>query len=102
MFTSFAALLAPPLIASVTSASATGAAPSELAPTGKLRAGMNLSNALFTAKDADSGDLRGVSVDVMRELARRIGAEVEFVLYGTPGEVADAADQNAWDVAILA
>ena len=75
---------------------------SELVPTGKLRAGMNLGNTLFTRKDPASGELRGVSVDVMRELASRLGVPVEFVVYPTPGDVADAADKNAWDVAILA
>lgn len=74
---------------------------SELAPTGKLRAGMNLGNTLFTGKDA-SGELRGVSVDLMRELASRLGVDVEFVVHATPGDVADAVDKGTWDVAILA
>jgi polar amino acid transport system substrate-binding protein len=74
----------------------------ELAPTGKLRAGMNLGNALFTQKDPATGAVRGVSVDVMNELGRRLGVPVEFVMYATPGEVADAVDQGTWDVAILA
>jgi polar amino acid transport system substrate-binding protein len=78
------------------------AARTELAPTGKLRAGMNLGNALFTQKDSATGALRGVSVDLMRELGARLGVPVEFVMYDTPGQVADAADSNAWDVAILA
>jgi len=74
----------------------------ELIPTGKLRAGMNLGNALFTTKDAASSELRGVSVDVMRELASRLGVSVEFVVHATPGDVADAAGAGTWDVAILA
>ena len=41
----------------------------ELAPTGKLRAGMNLGNNLFTRKN-ESGELLGVSVDLMQELAK--------------------------------
>jgi len=78
------------------------AARAELAPTGKLRAGMNLGNTLFTTKDAATGELRGVSVDVMRELASRLGVPVEFVVHARPGDVADAADKGTWDVAILA
>jgi polar amino acid transport system substrate-binding protein len=74
----------------------------ELAPTGKLRAGMNLGNTLFTRKDAANGELRGVSVDIMRELASRLGVPVEFIVYATPGEVADTAQKGVWDVAILA
>ncbi len=78
------------------------AARAELAPTGKLRAGMNLGNVLFTTKDSATGELRGVSVDLMRELASRLGVPVEFVVHATPGEVADAVDKGTWDVAILA
>ena len=77
------------------------AARKELAPTGKLRGGMNLSNALFTKKDASS-ELYGVSVDLMRELGKRLGVDVEFVVWATPGEVADQAANNRWDVAVLA
>jgi len=85
-----------------TSPPVSDAARTELAPTGKLRAGMNLGNALFTKKDPASGELRGVSVDLMRELASHLGVPVEFVVHATPGEVADAADKGTWDVAILA
>jgi polar amino acid transport system substrate-binding protein len=63
---------------------------------------MNLGNTLFTGKDGASGELTGVSVDVMRELASRLGVPVEFVMYPTPGEVADAVAGEAWDAAILA
>ncbi len=78
------------------------AARSELAPTGKLRAGMNLENTLFTTKDAATGELRGVSVDLMRELASRLGVPLELVVHAQPGQVADAVDKGTWDVAILA
>ena len=74
----------------------------ELAPSGKLRAGMNLGNALFTTKDPATGELRGVSVDLMRELALRLGVTVDFVVHATPGDVADAVGKGTWDVAILA
>lgn len=74
----------------------------ELAPTGTLRPGVNLSNALFTGKDAATGELRGVSVDLMRELASRLGVPIDFVIYPTPGDVTDSVDSGDWDVAILA
>lgn len=81
---------------------APAAARAELAPEGKLRAGMNLGNTLFTQKDKATGDLQGVSVDLMRELALRLGVPVDFVVHATPGEVADASQKGTWDVAILA
>ena len=74
----------------------------QLASTGKLRAGMNLGNALFTKKNAATGELQGVSVDLMRELASRLEVPVEFVVYARPGDVADASVADAWDVAVLA
>jgi len=103
MIRMFAAVLATLLAAGCAmSPAAPEAARKELAPTGKLRAGMNLGNTLFTQKDTATGELRGVSVDIMRELAARLGVPLEQVVYPTPGEVADAVDRNAWDVAILA
>jgi polar amino acid transport system substrate-binding protein len=74
----------------------------DLAPTGTLRAGMNLSNTLYTMKDPATGELRGVAVDVMRELGSRLGVPVELVVHATPGDVADAVNKGTWDVAILA
>jgi len=73
----------------------------ELAPTGKLRAGMNLGNNLFTRKN-ESGELFGVSVDLMQELAKRLGVSLELVVYEQPGQVADDATKGVWDIAILA
>ena len=78
------------------------AARAELAPTGKLRAGMNTGNTLFTQRDPATGELRGVSVDLMRELASRLGVPLELVIHATPGQVADDAQKNTWDVTILA
>ena len=91
-----------PISGRTTSPIAPDAARSELAPTGKLRAGMNLGNALFTTRDVATDELRGVSVDVMRELASRLGVPVEFVVHATPGDVADASAAGTWDVAVLA
>jgi polar amino acid transport system substrate-binding protein len=76
------------------------AARQELAPAGKLRVGVNLGNFLLVGKGA-YGELRGIVPDLAQELARRLGAEVEFVLYPQAGEVADAATAGAWDVAFI-
>lgn len=86
----------------VTVTSVPDAARSELAPMGKLRAGMNLSNTLVTTKDAATGELRGVSVDWMRELPARLGVPVDFAVHAQPGDAVDSANKGAWDVAILA
>ena len=77
------------------------AARAQLTPTGKLRAALNLSNFLLVSKDAPDGRRRGIVPDLARELARRLGVEVEFIGYESPGKVADAAATGAWDVAFL-
>jgi polar amino acid transport system substrate-binding protein len=73
----------------------------ELAPTGVLRAGVNLSNFLLvTGKDAE-GMPTGVSPDIAAEIGRRLGVPVKLVPYKTPGELADAAESNAWDIGLI-
>lgn len=103
MFKQIALVLAMTLAAGCASGpEISAAARAELAPTGKLRAGMNLGNTLFTTKDPATGELRGVAVDLMNELGARLGVPVEFVMHATPGDVADAVGKGTWDVAILA
>lgn len=74
----------------------------QLAPAGKLRAAINLGNPVLAQKDAVSGELRGVSVDLARELGRRLGVPVEFVVFDAAGKVSDALKSGAWDIAFLA
>lgn len=81
-------------------ADASGAAKADLAPGGKLRAGINFSNKLLTAKDA-SGKPTGVALDLAHELGRRLGVPVEIVSYATPGDLADSAGTGNWDVGFL-
>jgi polar amino acid transport system substrate-binding protein len=76
------------------------AAKAELAPTGKLRAAINFGNTVLAQKDAATGEARGVSVDLARELGRRLGVPVELVTYDAAGKVTDAL--GAWDIAFLA
>ncbi len=73
----------------------------ELAPTGVLRAGINLSNFLLVTGESPAGDPQGVSPSMAREVARRLGAEVEYVTFKTPGELADAAGDDVWDIGLI-
>jgi polar amino acid transport system substrate-binding protein len=73
-----------------------------LAPGGKLRAAINLGNPVLAQRDAAGGPTRGISVDISRELARRLGLDVDLVVFDAAGRVADAAKTGAWDIAFLA
>lgn len=70
----------------------------ELAPTGTLRAGINLSNFLLVTGKAANGDPVGVSPDVAAEIARRLGVSIAYITYPDPGALADAADSAEWDI----
>ncbi len=74
---------------------------SDLAPTGKLRVGINYGNFLLVSKDPASGESRGIAVDMATELARRLGVAFEIIAYKGAGQMADAAKAGAWDVAFL-
>jgi polar amino acid transport system substrate-binding protein len=75
---------------------------SDLAPTGTLRAAINFGNPILATKDSSTGEPRGVSVDLSRELARRLGVPVQFVTYDAAGKVVEGLKSGAWDVAYVA
>jgi polar amino acid transport system substrate-binding protein len=74
---------------------------SELAPTGKLRVGINHGNFLLVTPGSTGPEPRGVAPDLGRELGRRLGVPVEFVDFDTAGKLGDAVRTGAWDVAFL-
>lgn len=75
---------------------------SDLAPTGKLRVGINYGNPVLAARDAIGGELRGVAVDLARELGVRAGLPLELVGYEAAGQMVEGLRAGAWDVAFLA
>ena len=70
----------------------------QLAPTGKLRAAINMSNFLLVTGRMPNGEPDGVSPDMARELARRLGVNCDLLQYKTPGEVSDDAATGKWDI----
>lgn len=74
----------------------------ELAPSGKLRAAINYGNPILATRDVVTGEPRGLSVDLARELARRVGLPVEFVIYTAAGKVVEGIKSGAWDIAFFA
>lgn len=69
-----------------------------LAPTGTLRAAINLSNFLLVTGKGTDGNPEGVSPDMARALADRLGVGLELLRFKSPGELADAAATGAWDI----
>jgi polar amino acid transport system substrate-binding protein len=79
------------------------AAMKELVPTGKLRAGIVYAPALsafFAVKDAD-GRPRGVTVDLVNELAQQLGVAPEFMVVPNSGLATDAVESGAIDVSFM-
>jgi polar amino acid transport system substrate-binding protein len=74
----------------------------DLVPTGKLRAAINLGNIVLVQKDQATGELRGVTIDLARELARRLAVPLELIQFDAAGKVFEAAKGGAWDIAFLA
>ena len=72
-----------------------------LAPTGKLRVGLQLANPLNAIRDSASGEMKGVGFDLGKELARRMGVPFEPVLYPSVGALLDSGKSGAWDVAFV-
>ena len=75
---------------------------SELAPTGKLRIGINYGNPVLATRDPSSGELRGVAVDLAHELGTRSGLPVELVAFESAGKMFEAVKTGEWDIAFLA
>ena len=70
----------------------------ELAPTGTLRAGINVGNFLLVTGRNSNGEPDGVSPALAAEIARRLGVPLTLVSYPDPGELADAAVRDEWDI----
>jgi polar amino acid transport system substrate-binding protein len=74
----------------------------ELAPTGTLRAAINLGNPVLARRDPTTGEPGGVSVDLARELGLWLAVPVRLVTFDAAAKVVAALASDAWDVAFLA
>ncbi|MGC1776886.1 MAG: transporter substrate-binding domain-containing protein [Xanthobacteraceae bacterium] len=74
---------------------------SELAPTGVLRAGINMSNFLLVTGKTAASDPVGVAPDMAAEIARRLEVPVAYVKFDRPSHLADAAGTNVWDIGLI-
>lgn len=72
----------------------------DLAPSGRLRAAINLGNPVLA--QGTPAAPTGVTVDLARELARRAGLPLDLVPFDAAGKVFEALKASAWDIAFLA
>lgn len=77
------------------------AAVAELSTTGKLRAAINFGNPIL-ANRGPGGEPVGVSVDLAREAAKRLGVPVELVTFTSAGNVVEAIKARTVDMAFVA
>src|SRR5262249_56792353 len=73
----------------------------EFAPSGTLRAAINQGNTVL-AQTGPNGEALGITVDLARELARRLGVPIELITFDAAGKVFDALKRGIWDIAFLA
>jgi polar amino acid transport system substrate-binding protein len=66
-----------------------------------LRAGINMSNFLLVSARRPDGGPAGVSPDMAAGVAACIGVPVRYVPYPRPGELADDAGNDAWDIGLI-
>ncbi|GAB3473740.1 ABC transporter substrate-binding protein [Polaromonas eurypsychrophila] len=74
---------------------------SALTPTGRLRASINLGNPILANRDA-AGLPVGVSIDLARELARRLGVESELVVSDSAGKSVEIVTADQADIGFFA
>ncbi len=72
------------------------------APTGTLRASINLGNPILANRDAASGQPVGVSIDLARGLAQVLGVPIELVVFDAAGKSVEALEQQQADIGFFA
>ena len=71
------------------------------APTGRLRASINLGNPILAGRDA-AGQAQGVSVDLARAFAERLGVALELVVFDNAGKSVEAVRAEQADIGFFA
>lgn len=72
------------------------------APTGTLRASINLGNPILANRDPATGEPVGVSLDLARGLAERLGVQLELVVFDAAGKSVEAVTANQADIGFFA
>lgn len=72
------------------------------APTGKLRASINLGNPILANKHPQTGEPFGVSIDLARAFAQRLGVKTELVVFDAAGKSVEAVRAEQADIGFFA
>ena len=73
-----------------------------LAPTGRLRASINLGNPILASTDPATGRARGISVDLAQALAERLGVPLETIEFPAATKSVDAVTGGLADIGFFA
>jgi len=73
-----------------------------LAPSGTLRVALNLGNPVLVQTDAATGEPKGVTVDLARELGRRLDVPIELNRFDAAGKSFEALKAGKVDIVFLA
>jgi polar amino acid transport system substrate-binding protein len=72
------------------------------APTGILRASINLGNPILANKNLNTGEPFGVSIDLAKEFAKRLGVGIELVVFDAAGKSVEAVRAEQADIGFFA
>lgn len=73
-----------------------------LAPTGRLRASINLGNPILANRNPQTGEPFGVSIDLARALAQRLGVEADLAVFDTAAKSVEAVRAEQADIGFFA
>jgi polar amino acid transport system substrate-binding protein len=74
----------------------------QFAPTGVLRASLNMGNPVLAHSRTSSEKPAGVSIDLARELARELGVQPSFLQFDTAAKSVEALGSEAADIGFMA
>jgi len=72
------------------------------APTGTLRASINLGNPILANKNPSTGEPFGVSIDLAHAFAKRLGVGIELVVFDAAGKSVEAVKGEQADIGFFA
>lgn len=73
-----------------------------IAPTGKLRASINLGNPILANRCPQTGNPFGVSIDLATNFAKKLGVELQLVVFDSAGKSVEAVTQEQADIGFFA